>query len=314
MKKRILVIGSSNMDFVCNTEKIPEAGETLISNQNYMLVPGGKGGNTAIAAARLGADCVFCARLGNDSYGKSLYEFYKNEGIDVRHVHIDREHSTGIASIIVEENGDNRIIVYPGANMHFTDEDIEGAVITYPGAAIMQLEIDFERVVEATRLCNARDIPVVIDAGAVNGNLDLSRLGKLEIFTPNEIETEILTGIKPVAYESCIAASIALRKLVDTKYVVLKLGDKGCFVYDGKYANFSEAFKINAVDTTAAGDSFTAALTLEYLRNKKNILEAARYANATGAMVSTKQGASSSIPRHEEVVRFIENWEKENML
>lgn len=314
MKKRILVIGSSNMDFVCNTEKIPEAGQTLVSNQDYILAPGGKGGNTAIAAARLGADCVFCTRLGNDSYGKNLYEYYKNEGIDVRHVHVDREYPTGLASIIVEGNGDNRIIVYPGANTRLTDEDIEGAVITYPGAAIMQLEIDFESVVEATRLCNERDIPVVIDAGAVKSSFDMSRLGKLEIFTPNEIETEILTGIKPVAYESCIAASIALRKLVDTKYVVLKLGDKGCFVYDGKYANFAEGFKINAVDTTGAGDSFTAALTLEYLRNKKNMLDAARYANAVGALVATKRGASVSIPNNDEVLSFIECYEKDNHL
>jgi len=313
MKKRVLIIGSSNMDFVCNTERMPRAGETLISNESYMLVPGGKGGNTAIAAARLDADCVFCAKLGNDSYGKTLFDFYKKEGIDVRHVSITKEHPTGLASIMVEGNGDNRIIVYSGANMHLTEEDIEGAVITYPGAAIMQLEIDFERVVQAVELCNERDIPVVLDAGPANRNLDLSRLGKLEIFSPNETETEIFTGIKPVAYESCIAAAIAIRKLVDTKYVVLKMGDKGCFVYDGIYANFVEAFKVNAVDTTAAGDSFTAGLTVEYLRNKKNILAAAKYANAVGAMVASKAGAAPSIPTHNEVVAFIKEREEEKL-
>lgn len=310
MKKRVLIIGSSNMDFVCNTERLPAAGETITTNESYMLVPGGKGGNTAVAAARLGADCVFCARLGNDSYGKSLYDFYKNEGIDVRHLKCSREYPTGLASIIVEGNGDNRIIVYPGANMHILAEDVEAAVITYPGAAIMQLEINYDRVVEAVQHCNERDIPVVLDAGPASKELDLSRLGHLEIFSPNETETEIFTGIRPYAYESCIKAAIAIRNIVDTKYVVLKLGSKGCFIYDGKYANFSEAFKVNAVDTTAAGDSFTAALTLEYLRNGKNILEAARYANAVGAMVASKPGAAPSIPTHEEVLRFIE--EKEN--
>ncbi len=313
MKKRVLVIGSANMDFVCNTERLPVAGETITTKENYMLVPGGKGGNTAIAAARLGADCVFCAKIGNDSYGKSLYEFYKNEGIDVRHVRLSKEYPTGLASIIVEGNGDNRIIVYPGSNMHITEEDVEASVITYPGATILQLEIDYERVVQAVKLCNERDIPVVLDAGPADKNLDLSRLGKLEIFSPNETETEIFTGIKPIAYESCINAAIAIRNLVDTKYVVLKLGSKGCFIYDGKYANFSEAFKINPVDTTAAGDSFTAALTLEYLRNGKNILEAARYANAVGAMVASKSGAAPSIPNHDSVLAFIKQKEEEKI-
>ena len=305
MKKRILVIGSSNMDFVCNTERLPVAGETITTAQNYMLVPGGKGGNTAVAASRLGADCVFCAKLGNDAYGKNLYDFYKSEGIDTRHIYKSTEHPTGLAAIMVEGNGDNRIIVYPGANRQMTSEEVEASVITYPGAVVMQLEIDYERVVEAVKHSNERKIPVVLDAGPADKNLDLSRLGELEIFSPNETETEIFTGIKPSAYESCIAAAIEIRRLVKTKFVVLKLGDKGCFIYDGLYANFVPAYKINAVDTTAAGDSFTAALTLEYLRNGKNIIEAAKYANAVGAMVASKAGAAPSIPTHEEVLEFI---------
>lgn len=227
---------------------------------------------------------------------------------------MSREQPTGLASIIVEGNGDNRIIVYPGANMMLDEEDVEAAVITYPDAAIMQLEINYERVVEAVKHCNERDIPVVIDAGPASKDIDLSRLGHLEIFSPNETETEIFTGIKPVAYESCIAAAIALRRIVDTKYVVLKLGDKGCFVYDGKYANFSESFKVNAIDTTAAGDSFTAALTLEYLRNRKNIMDAAKYANAVGAIVASKSGAAPSIPTHDEVIEFIDNKEQDEIV
>ncbi len=304
VKKRILVVGSANMDFVSNTERLPLAGETIISKLNYKLVPGGKGANTAVAAARLGADCVFCAKLGRDSYGELLYDFYKNEGIDVRHVYKSAEYPTGLASITVEENGNNRIIVYPGANLHIEEEEAEAAVITYPDAAIMQLEIDYERVVQTAGLCNARNIPVVIDAGPADKSLDLSRLGKIEIFTPNETETEIFTGINPTTYEKCIQAAIAIRNTVEAKYVVLKLGAKGCFVYDGKYANIAEAYKINAVDTTAAGDSFTAALTLEYLRNGKNILEAARYANAVGALVASKAGASPSIPDERQVETF----------
>ncbi len=312
MKKRILVIGSANMDFVSNTERLPDAGETVISMQNYMLVPGGKGANTAVASARLGADSIFCARLGKDSYGKVLYEFYKNEGIDVRHVHTCPEYQTGLASIIVEDGGENRIIVYPGANLQLSSEDVEASLITYPDATVMQLEIDFERVIEAVEFCNRKDIPVVLDAGPANGNADLLSLGRLEIFSSNEVETEIFTGIRPLAFESCIAACIAIRKLVDTKYVVLKLGSKGCFVYDGIYANFVDAYKVNAIDTTGAGDAFTAALTLEYLKGK-NIFKAAKYANAVGALVVSKAGASTSLPTDDEVAAFISEREGQTL-
>ncbi len=305
VKKRILTIGSANMDFTSGTERIPEAGETFITRQSYMLSPGGKGANTAVAAARLGADSVFCAKLGKDAYGTSLLEFYKNEGIDVRHVRMCKDTSTGLASIIVEEGGENRIIVYPGANSHISDEDVEAALMTYPDALIMQLEISFDRVCQAAQYCDRKNIPVVLDAGPARRGLDFFRLGRLEIFSPNENETEILTGIKPLAYESCIAAAIALRKLVDTKYVVLKLGAKGCFIYDGVYANFAEGCKIAPVDTTAAGDCFTAALTLEYLRNGKNILEAAKYANAAGALTCLSEGAAVSLPTDSAVRKFM---------
>lgn len=297
------------MDFTSVTERLPEAGETFISRQGYMLSPGGKGANTAVAAARLGADSVFCARLGKDTYGTGLLEFYKNEGIDVRHVHMCKGVPTGLASVIVEEGGENRIIVYPGANGYIDSEDVEAALITYPDALIMQLEISFERVSQAVDYCNKKNIPVVLDAGPARLGLELSELGRLEIFSPNETETEIFTGIKPLAYESCIAAAIALRKMADTKYVVLKLGDKGCFIYDGVYANFAEGYKIAPVDTTAAGDCFTAALTLEYLRNGGNILEAAKYANAAGALACMNEGAAMSLPTDSDVRKFMEDKE-----
>ncbi len=296
------------MDFVSNTERIPEAGETLTTEKNYMLVPGGKGANTVLAAARLGADSHFCARLGNDDYGKKLCDFYRSEGISLRHVHLDKQYATGLASILVDDSGDNRIIVYPGANMHLSREDAEEAILTYPGALIMQLEISYDRVCEAVKYSNDRDIPVVLDAGPARKELDLSRLGHLEIFSPNESETEIFTGIRPGAFTSCLDAAIALRKVVDAKYIVLKLGDRGCFIYDGVYSNFVDSYMVDAVDTTAAGDAFTAALTLEYLRNGRNILEAAKYACAVGGLVCSKNGAAPSIPFDAEVRSFMENY------
>lgn len=305
MKKRVLVLGSSNIDFVSNTERVPEAGETFLTSKDYMFVPGGKGGNTAVALARLGADCVFCARLGKDNYGRELLEFYKNEGIDARHIHLTANSSTGLANIIVDDDAKNRIIVYPGANMLISEEDVEAALITYPEALICQFEISFDRICQAVKYCNEKNIPAVIDAGPANKFLDLASLGRLEIFSPNESETEIFTGIRPNTFENCIAACIALRKMVDTKYVVLKLGDKGCFIYGENMSKFVEPYRVQAIDTTAAGDSFTAALTLEYLKNGRDILKAAKYANAVGGLVVSKSGASSSIPTEKEVASFI---------
>lgn len=304
MRTKLLVIGSANMDFVSNTERLPEAGETITSAKNYSLVPGGKGANTALAAARLGAACTFCGRVGDDAYGEKLTSFYNSEDINTAYLRKSC-HPTGLATIIVEGNGDNRIIVYPGANLQITTEDVRDAIGEQPEAVLCQLEIDYERVVEATRYCELSGIPVVLDAGPANKNLDLSRLGRLEIFTPNETETEIFTGIKPEAYQSCLNAAIKLSKMVTAKYIVIKLGKRGCFVYDGKYANFYESYKVNAVDTTAAGDSFTAALTLEYCRNGRNIAEAAKFANAVGALVVSKAGAAPSIPFLSEVKSFM---------
>lgn len=306
MKKRILVIGSANMDFVANTERLPDAGETYITEKSYRFASGGKGANTAVAASRLGADSIFCTRLGSDAYGRTLYDFYRREGVDVRHVHLDAERPTGLASIVVEDGGENRIIVYPGANACLSDEDVEAAVATYPEAMILQLEIPYDRVYQAVRLCNERSIPVVLDAGAATESFDLSGLGRLEIFSPNETETEVFTGIRPAAFDSCLAASIALKKLVDTRYVALKLGDRGCFLYDGVYTHFVDTYPVRVIDTTAAGDAFTAALTLEYFRNGKNLLDAARYACAVGALTVSKSGAAPSLPTDAETRAFLE--------
>lgn len=304
MKPKILIIGSANMDFVLNTERMPEAGETIVSGGSYTLIPGGKGANTALAAVRLGAKCLFCGRVGDDAYGEKLTHFYESEAIDTRF--FKKSYApTGLATIIVEANGDNRIIVYPGANLQISSEDVRDAINEQPDAVLMQLEIDYERVVEATKYCEAAGIPAVLDAGPAKKELDLTRLGRLEIFTPNETETEIFTGIKPEGYSSCLNASIKLSKMVNARYIVIKLGKRGCFVYDGKYANFYESYKVNAVDTTAAGDSFTAALTLEYCRNGRNIGEAAKFANAVGALVVSKAGAAPSIPVLSEVQHFM---------
>ena len=189
LKKRILVISSANIDFVQRMRRVPYSGETVVEpGIGYSYVPGGKGANSAIAFARLGADCVFACKLGKDSNGKRLAAMYAKEGIDTRYIQEDPEVPTGLASILVEENGKNRIIVYPGANMTMTPADVEEPFICCPEALYMQLEVPFDTVVEAVRRANNAGIPVFIDAGPASVDYDLTRLGRLEVFSPNPIE------------------------------------------------------------------------------------------------------------------------------
>lgn len=303
-KPRILAVGSTNMDFVANVTRVPEAGETLISDGSYGFVPGGKGANAAVAAARLGADVVFCARVGNDSYGKTLSDKYAAEGIDTRYLTVDKERPTGLAAIYVESSGANRITVFPGANHTLTAEHVEEAFTSYPDALLIQFEIPTDIIISSIKQANLNNVPVFVDAGPVIPGLELSEFGKIEIFSPNESEAYALTGIAPTSAESYIKICLDLYSKLDVKYIVLKLGGKGCYVYDGRRGEAIPSYHVNAVDTTAAGDAFTAALTFEYLRSG-SVHSACRYANAVGGLTVTKRGALPSLPTEAEVISFI---------
>ncbi len=300
MAKRILVVGSANIDFVLNTPYIPAPGETLISEGTYAFTPGGKGANTAVAAAAFGADVSFCTRVGDDAYGDRLISLFAEKGVDTRYIKVDKLEQTGFAVVMLEKNGTNRIVSFSGANKKINDSDVEAAATCCPDAVISQFEIQPEAVIAAARSAAYEGAMFIADAGAATPDFPLSKLEQVEIFTPNEVETEILTGIRPNNLENCLRASIALCNKVDIKYVVLKLGARGCYVYDGKYCDLISPCEVPVVDTTAAGDIFTAALTSEYLRTGE-ILPSARFANAAGGLAVSKKGAITSIPTLEEV-------------
>lgn len=303
--KRILTVSSANMDFVMSVSKIPQGGETQLESGTYQFVPGGKGANSAVAVRRLGGDSVFCCRLGKDANGSIMHNIYKKEGLDTRFIVVDPDAVTGLGAIMVEPNGQNRIILFPGANVRLTKEDIDASFICRPDALLMQLEITQDAVMHAAWTANEKNIPIILDAGPANRDFPLADLPPLEIFSPNETETEIFTGINPTNPDNCLRAAMALQKLVTAKYYVIKLGGRGCYIYDGKYYHCLPAYGVNAVDTTAAGDAFTAALTLEYLRSG-DIVRAGRYANVVGALAVSKKGALPSLPTEAMVNKFIE--------
>ncbi len=305
MAKRVLVIGSANIDFVLTVNSVPAAGETLLSDGTYGYVPGGKGANAAITAARLGGEVIFCTRIGDDAYGDRLARIYAENGIDRRFVKVDMTEQTGLAVVMVESDGTNRIIVYSGANKNIGESDIESSFLTYPDIVLTNLEINPISVEYLSRLAEKNNLPLVLDCGGVTPNFMLKNIKKTEILSPNENEAEFLTGIRPDSLDNCLKACIKLCNTANIKYVVLKLGARGSYIYDGKYCDICGPYEVTAVDTTAAGDAFTAALTLEYARNGGDIYSACRFGNAAGALTVTKRGALNSLPAEEEVRTFM---------
>lgn len=302
---KILTVSSANMDFIMQTEKMPRSGETFISKGGYTYVPGGKGANSALAFARLGAQSVFCSAVGNDANGDALVSLYEDEGINTDFIRRCYDVPTGLAAIILEkDSGANRIIVFPAANMEITREQVIYALDEKPDAVFMQFEIDPEITLFTALEAAKRDIPIFMDAGPANPNFPYSSLEKVTLFSPNETECEILTGISPDDFDSCIRASERLKEMTGAELIVIKLGGRGCFIYENGKGEEIPSYPIEKVDTTAAGDAFTAGLTLEYLRCG-NIRRAAKYANAVGALTVSKLGASTSLPTSGEVSAFI---------
>ncbi len=300
------------MDFAMNMYRIPNPGETLIDDGGVAYVPGGKGANAAVALAKFGADCCFCTKVGADLHGNKLYQYYKDMGIDTSYVKVDREHATGLAVVMKEGDGSNRIVVYPGANSHLTLENIQEAFVYDPDALYIGFEIPFSMALAAAKIAAARNIPIFVDAAPANSEHPLESLPMLEIFSPNETETEIYTGILPQGTDTALRAALALYKRVKAKYIVIKQGERGAFIYDGKHFTLVPAIrKGKPVDTTAVGDAFTSAMTTEYLNNGKDILAAVKYGVAAGALTVLKKGASSSIPTDAEVRELLASEEND---
>lgn len=307
-KPRILVVGSSNMDFVCSVQRVPEGGETVISDGSYFIAPGGKGANGAVAAARLGTEVIFCTRVGADEYGKKLTDAYLKEGIDCRFVFVDNSAKTGLAHIYREADGQNRITVYSGAGKNLSADDVEEAFTCYPDALLLQCESDPIASIFAIRQANKQKIPVFLDLAPVRDDLEFTRIGQCEVVSPNETETEFYTGINPSNMDNCLRACIRLYSMINTKYVVLKLGARGCFIYDGIHQNLIPSLDVRPVDTTGAGDAFTAALASRYLHNGGDIIDAARFANCVGAYSVTHEGAYDAFPDIKQLSAFVKDY------
>lgn len=304
-KGKIAVVGSSNTDMIIKTAKIPRPGETILGGE-FFMAPGGKGANQAVAAARAGGVVAFIARVGTDIFGKKAVEGFIQDRIDVKHVYKDRRAASGIALIIVGADGENSIAVASGANSYLSTEDIRRAERAISSAKIllMQLETPLETVRKAAEIAVRNKVPVILNPAPAR-TLDDRLLRRISILTPNETETEILTGIK-IKKESDMAwaAQRLLKKGVHAVFITL--GSKGVFVASEteKIRRIIPAFKVKAVDTTAAGDVFNGALAVA-LAEGRPLLDAARFANAAAALSVTKMGAQPSAPYRKDIEKLV---------
>lgn len=299
---KILVVGSINMDFILQMERVPHRGETILG-KDYKLAPGGKGANQAVAASRLDGQVTFVGRVGEDSNGKRLMTQLEEEDIDINYICVDTTSNTGLAVIMLEDSGDNRIVVYSGANMNIAMENVEKAFEKDYDAVLLQLEIADDIVLGTFKLAKEKGIPVVLDTAPAR-SIPLNEFKGIDIISPNETEATALTGIEVNSFQSARQAAKVLQSLCDPKYVVIKMGSKGAMAFDCCNFLHIPAYNVDVVDTTAAGDAFTAAMAVEYIRSG-DIKQAVEFANAVGALTVTKLGAQPSLPTRREVDKFI---------
>ncbi len=297
--KKIIVIGSSNTDMVIKAGRLPVPGETVIGGKFFMN-PGGKGANQAVAAARLGGKVTLVCKTGNDIFGKQSIELFNSEGININCIFSDSKNPSGVALITVDSNGENCIVVASGANASLGPSDIESAKseIEKGNIVLMQLEIPIETVEYATQMANKKGIKVILNPAPARALSD-KLLKSLYAITPNKGEAEMLSGIKVTDWESAKKAARVI-KSKGVNIVVITLGSLGALVYEGDIFHQVEAFKVEPIDTTAAGDTFSGALCVA-ISEGYSIVDSVRFAAKASALTVTKMGAQSSIPFRSEL-------------
>lgn len=301
-KGKIIVVGSSNTDMVIRTERLPGPGETILGG-DFIMNPGGKGANQAVAARRLGAKVAFVCRLGADMFGDKAVDGYSEEGIDVSYISRDVNKSSGIALITVDSHAENCIVVASGANASLSAADIDNAVKAVADSDIMllQLESPMETVEYAAKVAKGLGVKVILNpAPAPKEGIPDAVLENVDLIIPNSTEAEMLSGIHITDYESASEAA----KEISAKgisQVIITLGAKGSLVFDNGEEAVVPSVKVKAVDTTAAGDTFCGAVAVA-LSEGKALAEAAGFAAKASALTVTRMGAQPSIPYRDEII------------
>lgn len=305
MNPEVVVVGSLNMDLVVNVKKKPEWGETVLG-ENFFMGCGGKGANQAYAAAKLGANVAMVGRVGNDPFAEKLIDNLQEVGVQTTYIEKLPDKSTGVALININTDGQNSIVVAPGANNYVTPEFVQkhSDIIANAKIVLVQLEIPLESVIEVAKICNRNQVPLLLDpAPAMDLPDELYRM--VDYIVPNENEISVISGIEVSDVLSAKNASVQLLNK-GVKNVFAKLGAGGVVVTNASRTFHLDGYKVDVVDTTAAGDAFAGALATALVKGN-DLWSAAQYANTVGALAVTKSGAQESVPSIKEVDEFMKN-------
>jgi ribokinase len=292
------------MDLVVRSAQLPRRGETVIGRETQEL-PGGKGANQAVAAARLEAEVALISRVGDDGFGQRLLRGLQDEGIDVSRVAVTAQCASGLAIVAVEDSGENSITVIPGANGRLTPDDVRGAteLIHAADVLLLQLEVPLETVLTAIEIAHQHETLVILDPAPAPASFPSSLLS-VAVACPNESEAATLTGLPVVSLDDAKRAARQLRAR-GVCHAVITLGRAGALVCGpDDQCEHIRSFEVQAIDTTAAGDAFAAALGVS-LAQGKTIFDAVRYACAAGALAASRQGAQPAMPTAAEVARLV---------
>ena len=313
MTERITIVGSLNMDLVIRSPHIPKPGETIIGN-DFQTIPGGKGANQAVAAARLGGEVSMVGRVGEDAFADVLLNNISISGVDSEYVRRDGNAATGVALIVVDDSGENIIVVASGANMQLDETDVAAAeqVISSSDVLLLQLEVPLPVVTRAAQIAQEHGVTVILNPAPAR-ELPQELLELVDILVPNESETALLTGLQ---VESKSDLETAAAALLDSgvRSVVITLGGRGSFLASADYkTEIFPAYSIQPVDTTAAGDAFMAGLAVNFSAGG-SLPEAIRWGNAAGALAALKFGAQTSLPMRDEVLQLIQESRAKHIL
>ncbi|MES2040268.1 MAG: ribokinase [Pseudomonadota bacterium] len=303
MKPRITVVGSVNMDLVFRTPRMPAVGETLHGHE-FCQIPGGKGANQAVAAARQGAQVSFIGAVGDDGFGSFSHDCLAAEGMDLTHLARVAGVATGVAGILVEDGGDNSIVLAAGANATLTPAQVEAATTAIAGAQLLvcQLETPLATVTRAIEIARAQGVKVILNPAPAQDLTD-ALLAQVDYLILNETEASQLSGVTVVDQTSAKAASEQILQR-GTGTVLLTMGEHGALITESTGSQFIPAVKVDVVDTTAAGDTFVGAFAVG-LANGLSVIDASREAQYTAALTVTKLGAQTSIPQRQQVLDFM---------
>ena len=306
--KKIAVIGSTMVDVVSYTDVAPQGGETRTAS-GFHIACGGKGANQAVAASKMGGEVVMVAAVGDDAFGKMARENYEKNGIDSHFVHTIAGTANGVANIYVEGNGQNRILIYHGANEHLTPKHIEEAadVLKECALIVLQLEIPLETVYAAIAFGKKNGIPVLLNPAPANKALDLGKVADCTFFVPNETELSLTTGLPAGTTDE---VRIAAQKLLESgvEHVIVTLGSKGCLWLTRDSEEWVPSLKVDAVDSTGAGDSFIGCF-VQWLAKTGDISAAIQRAAKYAALGVTRPGTQDSYALADEFEKFLQTVE-----